>query len=147
MNINPLNILKVGIFLILILFLLIIFHVVVGFLGIQHFYGTLIALLVTLFCIFFKFPLPLSLAAFFGITYVLEWHWIIAIILTLPGLIFITPKKFKNTFNFNTLNKGYKFDQSGFNFYTKKETVKTNVKTDDIIDGEYKVLNDDDKNK
>ena len=97
MKINPLNILKIGIFVILLLFSLVIFHIVVGFLGIQYFYGTLIALLVTIFCIFFKFPLPLSLSAFFGIIYVFEWHWIFAFLLTLPGLIFLTPKKFKNT--------------------------------------------------
>ena len=80
--------------------------------------------------------------------YVLEWHWFFAILLTLPGLIFVTPKKFMNTFNFKTFRQGYDFDQRNFlNFLFKKETVKTNVKNDDIIDGEYKILNDDNKNK
>ena len=144
---NPLNILKVGIFLILLLFLLVIFHIVVGFMGIKYFYGSIVALLVTFFCIFFKFPLPLSFSAFFGMIYVLEWHWFFAILLTLPGLIFVTPKKFMNTFNFKTFRQGYDFDQRNFKFYSKKETVKTNVKNDDIIDGEYKILNDDNKNK
>ena len=145
MNINPLNILKIGFFLILFLFSIVIFHIVVGFLGIQYFYGTLIALVITIFCIFFKFPLPLSLSTFFGIIYVLEWHWIFAILLSLPGLIFFSPKKFKNTFNFKTFKHGHNHHHSGFNFYTKNETVKTNVKNDDIIDGEYKVIKDDDK--
>ncbi len=147
MNINPLNLLKIGIFIILILILLVIFHVVVGFLGLQFFYGTLMATLITFLCIFFKFPLPLSFSAFFGTIYVLEWHWIFATLLTLPGLFFYTPRKFKSIFNYKTFKHNYKFDKNDFKFYTKNETVKTNVRNNDVIDGDYEVLNDEDNKK
>ena len=144
---NPLHIIKIGIFIIIGLFLLLLFHLIVGFLGIQYFFGTLIAILITVLCIFLKFPLPISIGFFFGVIYVLEWHWIFAVFLTLPGLIFITPNKFKNTFNIKTFRTGYNFNTSNFKNYKKNKTFKTNVKNGDIIDGEYKVLNDEDKNK
>ena len=76
---NPLHIIKIGIFIIIGLFLLLLFHLIVGFLGIQYFFGTLIAILITVLCIFLKFPLPISIGFFFGVIYVLGWHWIFAV--------------------------------------------------------------------
>lgn len=145
MFINPTHILKIGIFIIIILFLLMIFHLIVGFLGIQDLLGTFVAILTTILCIFLKFPLPLSIGFFFGIINVLEWHWIIAVFLTLPGLIFLTPNRFKSTFNTKTFTTGYNFNKKSFQ--DKNGTFKTNVKNADIIDGEYRVINDEDKNK
>ena len=145
MFVNPSYILKIGIFIIILLFLLMLFHLIVGFLGVQHLFGTFIAILTTILCIFLKFPLPLSIGFFFGIIYVLEWHWIIAVFLTLPGLIFLTPNRFKSTFNTKTFTTGYNFNKKSFQ--DKNETFNTNVKNADIIDGEYTVINDEDKNK
>jgi len=147
MIINPLNLIKIGIFIIIGLFLLLLFHLIIGFLGIQYFFGTLLAILTTILCIYLKFPLPLSIGFFFGVIYVLEWHWIFAVFLTLPGLIFLTPSKFKSTFNIKTFRTGYNFNKNSFKNNNKNETFKTNLKNGDIIDGEYKVINDDDKNK
>ena len=120
------------------------FYLIVGFLGIQYFFGTISSILVTIFCIFFKFSLPLTVGTFFGIIYVLEWHWFFALLITLPGIMILTPSKFKSVFNINTFKKGYNFQDNSF-YGSRKETFKTNVKNSDIIDGEYKVINDEDK--
>ena len=145
MNINPLNILKIGIFIVLSLFILMLFHVIVGFLGFQYFFGTLVSIIITISCIFFKFPLPLTISSFFGIIYVLEWHWFFAIIITLPGLMFLSPRKFTKMFNTKTFKSGFTFQ----NKHTSKNTntYKTNVYNTEIIDGEYKVIDDEDKKK
>ena len=112
----------------------------------SYFFGTILAILVTIICIFFRFPLPLSVSAFFGIINVLEWHWFLALLITLPGLIFLTPSRFKSTFNMNTFKTGYNFPGNSFH---KKNTdpLKTNVKNSEIIDGEYKIIDDDDQKK
>ena len=143
---NPLDVLKIGIIIVISLFILMIFHLVVGFLGMQYFFGTLIALMFAIFCIYFKFSLPLTVGTFFGIIYVLEWHWFFAIILTLPGIFFLSPNKFKKTFNVKTFKTGYDF-KGKEDFSKNAETLKTNVKNTDIIDGEYKILNEDNEKK
>ena len=140
MYVNPLNIIKIGIFLILLLISLIIFHVVVGFLGIQYYFGSIVAIILTIICIMFKFPLPLSFATFFGITNVLEWHWIIALIISSPGLLFLTPKRTKSTFKATFHNAGYFYNFSGKKSDNLKHTIKKHVRNNDIIDGDYKVL-------
>ena len=145
MNINPLNILKIGIFIVLSLFILMLFHIIVGFLGLQYFFGTLVSIIITIACVFFKFPLPLTLSSFFGIIHVLEWHWFFAIIITLPGLMFLSPRKFTNMFNAKTFKSGFTFKNT--NDSKNTNTYKTNVYNTEIIDGEYKVIDDDDKKK
>ncbi len=155
MRINPKNLLKAGIFFIFLLIIIIIFHVVVGFLGINYLlknigfqdFSILISVLLSLLCVYFKIFLPLSIGTFFGIVYVLEWHWIFAILITLPGLFFLFPKKINSTFNFKTFNNYYKSNSNYDNFSNDKESVKTNVKNSDIIDGEYKVINDENEKK
>ena len=144
MVLNSLNLLKIGILLIIILLSTMIFHLVLGYLGFQYFFGTTIAVLLTILCIFFRFSLPLSIGTFFGIIYVLEWHWFFAILISLPGVIFFTPNKFKSTFNVNTFRQGYNFDTKK-KYNKKNQTFKTNVKNSEIIDGEFEVINDEDK--
>ena len=155
MNVNPLHLLKAGIFFIFLLFLLIIFHIITGFLGVNYILGyigfnvfsELLSILIIFICIYLKFSLPLMIGTFYGIIYVLEWHWIFAILLTLPGLIFITPRKFKNVFNSKNFKSVYSFNQNDSNFSQAKDSVKTNVRNTEIIDGEYKVINDENEKK
>ena len=116
-----------------------------GFIGIQYFYGTIVALLITIISIFLKVILPLYIGSFFGMIHVLEWHWLVALLICLPGLLFITPNLFKKVFNINILRSGNNFNfKSNYNSNLKK-TMKTNVKNEDIIEGDYEVIKDEDK--
>ena len=142
---NLFNIIKLGLIFILLCILSILFNIVMGFIGIQFFYGTIVALLITIISIYFKVVLPLYIGSFFGMIYVLEWHWLIALLVCMPGLLFITPSLFKKVFNINTLKSGNNFNfKSNYNSIYKN-TMKTNVKNEDIIEGEYEVIKDDDK--
>ena len=142
---NLFSIIKFGLIFILLSFLSVLFNIVMGFIGIQFFYGTIVALLISIISIYFKVILPLYIGSFFGMIYVLEWHWLIALILCLPGLLFITPNLFKKVFNVNTLKSGNNFNFKKNYSYNSNNTMKTNVKNEDVIDGEYKVIKDDDK--
>ena len=142
---NLFSIIKLGLIFILLSFLSVLFNIVMGFIGIQFFYGTIVALLITIISIFFKVILPLYIGSFFGMIYVLEWHWLIALILCLPGLLFITPNLFKKVFNVNTLKSGNNFNFKKKYSYNSKNTMRTNVKNEDVIEGEYEVIKDDDK--
>ena len=142
---NLFNIIKFGLIFILVSFLSILFNIVMGFIGIQFFYGTIVALLITIISIYFKVILPLYIGSFFGMIYVLEWHWLIALLICLPGLLFITPNLFKNIFNINLLKSGKNFTFKNDHSSSFKNTMKTNVKNEDIIEGKYEVIKDDDK--
>ena len=144
---NLFNIIKFGLIFILVSFLSILFNIVMGFIGIQFFYGTIVALLITIISIYFKVILPLYIGSFFGMIHVLEWHWLIATLICLPGLLFITPNLFRKTFNINTLRQRNKFNFKSDNNSNFKHTMKTNVKNEDIIEGDYEVIKDEDKNK
>ena len=142
---NMFNIIKFGLLFILISFMSILFNIIMGFMGIQFFYGTIVALLITIISIYFKVILPLYVGSFFGMIYVFEWHWLIALLISLPGLLFITPKLFKKIFNINTLRSVNNFNFKNDNSSNFKSTMKTNVKNEDIIEGDYKVIKDEDK--
>ena len=142
---NLFNIIKFGLIFILLSFLSILFNIVMGFIGIQFFYGTIVALLITTISIYFKVILPLYVGSFFGMIYVIEWHWLIALLVCMPGLLFITPNLFKKVFNLNILKSGNSFNFKKKYSYNSKDTMKTNVKNEDVIDGEYEVIKDDDK--
>ena len=116
-----------------------------GFIGIQFFYGTIVAILITIISIYFKVILPLYIGSFFGMIYVMEWHWLISLLVCIPGLLFITPNLFKKVFNINTFKSGNNFNFKKNFSYNSKKTMKTNVKNEDIIEGEYEVIKDDDK--
>ena len=139
------DLIKIGIIIILLIILSMLFNIVMGFIGIQFFYGTIVALLITIISLYFKVILPLYVGSFFGIIYVLEWHWLVALSICFPGLFFITPNLFKKVFNINTLTSGNNFSFKNHYSSSFKNTMKTNVKNEDIIDGEYKVIKDDDK--
>ena len=142
---NMFNIIKFGLLFILISFLSILFNIIMGFIGIQFFYGTIVAILITIISIYFKVILPLYIGSFFGMIYVLEWHWLISLLICLPGLLFITPNLFKKVFNINTLKSRTNFNFKSNNNSNFKNTMKTNVKNEDIIEGDYEVIKDEDK--
>ena len=142
---NLFNIIKFGVIFILLCFLSILFNIVMGFIGIQFFYGTIVALLITIISIYFKVILPLYIGSFFGMVYVLEWHLLIALFVCIPGLLFITPNLFKKVFNINILKPGNNFDFKNNYNYNSKNTMKKNVKNEDVIEGDYEVIKDDDK--
>ncbi len=142
---NLFNIIKFGLIFILLSFLSILFNIVMGFIGIQFFYGSIVALLITIISIYFKVILPLYIGSFFGMIYVMEWHWLIALLVCMPGFLFITPNLFKKVFNVNILKPGNNFNFKKNYSYNSKNTMKTNVKNEDVIEGKYKVIKDDDK--
>ena len=142
---NLFNIIKFGLIFILLSFLSILFNIVMGFIGIQFFYGTIVALLITIISLYFKVIIPLYIGSFFGMIYVLEWHWLIALLVCMPGLLFITPNLFKKVFNINILKSGNSFNFKKNYNYNTKNNMKANIKNEDIIDGEYEIIKDDDK--
>ncbi|MGY9059602.1 MAG: hypothetical protein ACKVHI_07460 [Candidatus Puniceispirillales bacterium] len=82
---------------------------------------------------------------------VLEWHWIIALLFTLPSFVFIFPKQILN-FKIKSKSKNTssnKYSENS-NSYSKKAEPKysNNSKNDDIIEGDYKIINENEnKNK
>ncbi len=150
------NLLKFGLITIGIIIALFCFYVVVGFLGIQYImepykYGTFFAWVIILFGIFYRFTfLLLTIGVFFGIINVLEWHLIFAILFTLPSLLFIFPKQI---LNFKMGVKKTEKKDNDFNVYTntnRQQTMKrfkTKTQNNEVIDGDYEIINENDKNK
>ena len=151
------NLLKFGLITLGIIVALFCFYVVVGFLGIQFLmepyqYGTFFAWVIILFSIFYRFTfLLLTIGVFFGIINVLEWHLIFAVLFTLPSLIFIFPKQilnFKMKSNSKTKTKKNDFNEFvNINTQQSMNRFKTKSKTSEVIDGEYKVIKDNDNKK
>ena len=142
---NLFNLIKFGLLFIIVCFLSILFNIIMGFIGIQFFYGTIVAVLITIISIYFKVILPLYIGSYFGMIYVLEWHWLIALLICMPGLLFITPNLFKKVFSINALRSGNNFNFKSNNGSNFKTTMKTNVKNEDIIEGDYEVIKDEEK--
>ena len=110
----------------------------------------------------FSKPFITERAACYGITVnstqtelvlfnVLEWHLIFAILFTLPSLIFIFPKQILN-FKMRS-RKTKEHNNNDFNEYsntTNKQTMnrfKTKSQNNEVIDGDYEVINENKKNK
>ena len=149
------NILKYGLITISLILSLFCFYVVIGFLGIQELtkpypYGTFFTWVIIFFAIFYRFTfLLLTIGVFFGIVNVLEWHWIIALLFTLPSFVFIFPKQILNfkikSKSKNTSSNKYSENSNGYS--KKAEPIfNNNSKNDDIIEGDYKIINEN-KNK
>ena len=150
------NLLKFGLITIGIIIALFCFYVIVGFLGIQNImepykYGTFFAWVIILFGIFYRFTfLILTIGVFFGIINVLEWHLILAIIFTLPSLLFIFPKQI---LKFKMRSRKTSKKENDFNIYSgtnKQQTMnrfKTKSQNNEIIDGDYEIINENEKNK
>ena len=150
------NLLKYGLITIGIILSLFCFYVIVGFLGIQYLmlpyqYGTLFAWVIILFSIFYRFTfLLLTIGVFFGIVNVLEWHLIVAILFTFPSLLFIFPKQilnFKMKFKKTDKQENNNFNQSSnTNIKQTMNRFKTKSQTNEIIDGDYEIINEKENN-
>ena len=151
------NILKFGLITLGIIISLFCFYVIVGFLGIQYLmepyqYGTFFAWVIILFSVFYRFTfLLLTIGVFFGIINVLEWHLIFAVLFTLPSLLFIFPKQILNfKMNSNSKTNPQSDSVNEFANQNSKQSMnrfKTKSKTSEVIDGEYKVIKDNENNK
>ena len=151
------NILKFGLITLGIIVALFCFYVIVGFLGIQFLmepyqYGTFFAWVIILLSIFYRFTfILLTIGVFFGIINVLEWHLIFAILFTLPSLLFIFPKQILN-FKMKSKNKT-KTRKNNINEFINTNSqqsmnrFKTKSQTTEVIDGEYKIINDSENKK
>ena len=151
------NLLKYGLITIGIIISLFCFYVIVGFLGIQYLmlpyqYGTFFAWVIILFSIFYRFTfLLLTIGVFFGIINVLEWHLIFAILFTLPSLLFIFPKQILN-FKMRSKEPEEK-KRNDFKKYYKTTNqknmnrFKTKSQNNEVIDGDYEIINENKKNK
>ena len=149
------NILKYGLITISLILSLFCFYVVIGFLGIQELmkpypYGTFFTWVIIFLAIFYRFTfLLLTIGVFFGIINILEWHWIFALLFTLPSFIFIFPKQILNFKMKSKLSGVFSNKYSKNSNYTSKKakpTFRNTLKNDDIIEGDYKIINDN-KNK
>ena len=151
------NLLKYGLITIGIILSLFCFYVIVGFLGIQYLmlpyqYGTFFAWVIILFSIFYRFTfLLLTIGVFFGTINVLEWNLIFAILFTLPSLLFIFPKQILN-FKMRSKKTEEKKKNDFKKYYntTNQENMnrfKTKSQNNEVIDGDYEIINENDKNK
>ncbi|MDC1133444.1 hypothetical protein OAT42_00815 [Alphaproteobacteria bacterium] len=143
------NILKYGLLTIGLIISLFCFYVVIGFLGIQDFmepyrYGTFLAWITIFLSVFFRFTfLLLTTGVFLGVINVLEWHWIFAILFTLPSFLFVFPKQFLNFRIKKKSNKNYRTS------YPEQAESKFQKKSgnDDIIEGDFEVIKEKNKNE
>ncbi|MFL2818714.1 MAG: hypothetical protein ACJ0BR_03560 [Candidatus Puniceispirillales bacterium] len=115
-------------------------------------YGTFFAWIIILFSIFYRFTfLLLTIGVFFGIINVLEWHLIFAILFTLPSLLFIFPKQILNfkMYSKKTEEKNSNDFNKYPNTYNQKtmNRFKTKSQNNEVIDGDYEIINENKKNK
>lgn len=73
-------------------------QLIAGFTGIEHHFNEIWAFVALGAALIFRFTLPMTIACYFGATDVWGWHWIWALVLTLPGLIFVVPGFIANLF-------------------------------------------------
>ena len=66
-------------------------QMVIGYLGIEYHLGGGWAIGAVVLAIMFRFSLPLTIGTFFGAIDVLNLSWIVALIITLPGLLLMFP--------------------------------------------------------
>ena len=66
-------------------------QMVIGYLGIEYHLGGGWAIGAVVLAIMFRFSLPLTIGTFFGAIDVLNLSWIVALIITLPGLLLMVP--------------------------------------------------------
>ena len=66
-------------------------QIAIGYMGIEHHFGGGWAIGALILSIVFRFSLPLTIGTFFGATDVLGFSWIVALLITLPGLLLMVP--------------------------------------------------------
>lgn len=68
-----------------------IFQLVIGYQGIEHHIGSIWAGIAIVCALVFRFTLPITIGTYFGVVDVLEWHWALALVIALPGFLFMAP--------------------------------------------------------
>lgn len=68
-----------------------VFQFIVGYMGIEHHLGTIVAMIAVMASLFFRIGWPMTIGTFFGAMDVLGLHWFWALCVTLPGVLFIIP--------------------------------------------------------
>ena len=63
----------------------------IGYMGIEHYFGTIAAIIALIAAFFLRLMLPLTIGTFFGAMEVLGWPWYLALLITAPGLLFAAP--------------------------------------------------------
>lgn len=66
-------------------------QIVASLQGLETYLGVLGALFIIAACLYFRFTLPLTIAAFLCAKNVWGWHWFFALIFVAPGLAFLLP--------------------------------------------------------
>jgi len=73
-----------------------------GYAGIAHGMGLSWACFAIFIALYFRFTLPISIGAFYGAMVVWGWHWALAFLFVLPGLVFVLPGALKAVFSLVT---------------------------------------------
>ncbi len=68
-----------------------IFGISMGYAGIEYHLGTVWAIVAMVCALVFRISLPIAIGAFFGMVDVLGWHWIVAILISVPSLLLLVP--------------------------------------------------------
>jgi len=135
-------------------FLFTIFQIYAAFLGFDFYFGSMWATIAIVLSIIFRFPLPISIAAFFGAVNVWNWNWLLAalfispsLLLLIPGILvlLVTRMKFASYF------KGsFRFEKKSYDYSTAENTkpeTKENSSKNTIIDAEYFDITTQEKKK
>lgn len=62
-----------------------------GWIGIEDEFGYWWGITAVALALIFRFTLPITIGAIFGAMHVWGWHWILATLFALPGLVFMIP--------------------------------------------------------
>ena len=66
-------------------------QIYLGFIGIEHHFGEVVAWIAIGLAFFLRLMLPLTIATYFGAVDVLGWAWYEGLLIAAPGLLFIMP--------------------------------------------------------
>jgi len=67
------------------------FQLYAGYVGIDAYLGGWWAIGAGILAVMFRFTLPLAAGAFYAAWHVWGWHWGVALLLAVPGLLFMVP--------------------------------------------------------
>lgn len=67
------------------------FQLVLGYLGIEYHLGMWWGIAGLAVGLIFRFTLPLTIGVYFGAVDVLDWHWLVGLLVAVPGLVFVIP--------------------------------------------------------
>lgn len=119
------------------------FQFIVGYMGIEHHFGTFGAIAALIGLFFFRFTIPFTIGAFFGAVNVLGLNWFFGFLIALPGVAFIIPSAL--VIILAPISKRYNLDR--FVWKPKPRKNKSPFDDGDVIEGTATVVKDDSKDK